>query len=73
MMATETPLEKTSDFATTSLDEIVIRDQANGEISELAVHAEGEERTTWFIWLLILSSSISGLLFGTLLDRLNAI
>ncbi|KAH8112823.1 general substrate transporter [Phellopilus nigrolimitatus] len=37
---------------------------ANGELSELTVVAEGEERTTWFIWLLVLCCSISGLLFG---------
>ncbi|KAA1475306.1 general substrate transporter [Dentipellis sp. KUC8613] len=37
---------------------------AGGEISELVVVAEGEERTTWFVWLLVLCSSISGLLFG---------
>lgn len=36
----------------------------NGEISELTVVAEGEERVTWFIWILIACSSISGLLFG---------
>ncbi|KAF9813399.1 hypothetical protein IEO21_05633 [Rhodonia placenta] len=37
---------------------------AAGEISELAVVAEGEERTTWFVWLLVCCTSISGLLFG---------
>lgn len=37
---------------------------ANGEISELAVIAEGEERTTWFVWMLVACTSISGLLFG---------
>jgi SP family myo-inositol transporter-like MFS transporter 13 len=35
-----------------------------GEVSELVVAAEGEERTTWFVWLLVFCSSISGLLFG---------
>ncbi|KAI0342397.1 general substrate transporter [Trametopsis cervina] len=35
-----------------------------GEISELAVVAEGEDKTNWFIWLLVLCTSISGLLFG---------
>ncbi|KZT00707.1 general substrate transporter [Laetiporus sulphureus 93-53] len=35
-----------------------------GQISELAVVAEDEERTTWFVWLLVCCSSISGLLFG---------
>ncbi|QRW04821.1 Sugar (and other) transporter [Ceratobasidium sp. AG-Ba] len=40
------------------------RDQATGEISEAAVRAEGEEKVTWFVWILVLASSISGLLFG---------
>ncbi|KAG5341440.1 hypothetical protein C0989_010380 [Termitomyces sp. Mn162] len=40
------------------------RDIDTGEISELAVVAEGEERTTWFVWMLVLCSTISGLLFG---------
>ena len=39
---------------------------ANGGISELSVIAEGEERTTWFVWLLVACTSISGLLFGKL-------
>ena len=34
-------------------------------IDELAVVAEGEERTTWFVWILVACSTISGLLFGT--------
>ena len=37
---------------------------AAGELSELAVIAEGEDKTSWFIWLLVLCTSISGLLFG---------
>lgn len=44
--------------------EDVIRDIDSGEISEIAVVAEGEERATWFIWILVLCSTISGLLFG---------
>ncbi|KAG6896153.1 hypothetical protein C0992_009945 [Termitomyces sp. T32_za158] len=40
------------------------RDMDTGEISELAVVAEGEEKTTWFVWILVLCSTISGLLFG---------
>ncbi|KAF8514709.1 general substrate transporter [Hysterangium stoloniferum] len=40
------------------------RDPATGEMSEMTVVAEGEERTTIFVWLLVLVSSISGLLFG---------
>lgn len=37
---------------------------AMGEISEFAVTLEGEERTTWFVWLLVCCCTISGLLFG---------
>ncbi|CAE6511689.1 unnamed protein product [Rhizoctonia solani] len=42
----------------------VVRDQATGEISEAAVRAEGEETVTFFVWILAIASSISGLLFG---------
>ncbi|KAG8710549.1 myo-inositol transporter, partial [Ceratobasidium sp. 423] len=42
----------------------IMRDQATGEISEAAVLAEGEEKVTFFVWMLVLASSISGLLFG---------
>ncbi|KAI0298359.1 general substrate transporter [Multifurca ochricompacta] len=42
----------------------ITRHLVAGEISELLVVAEGEERTTWFVWLLVFCSSISGLLFG---------
>ncbi|KAK7442980.1 hypothetical protein VKT23_015924 [Stygiomarasmius scandens] len=42
----------------------VLHDIDSGEINELAVVAEGEERTTWFVWILVACSSISGLLFG---------
>ncbi|KAF8965817.1 hypothetical protein BDZ97DRAFT_1757090 [Flammula alnicola] len=42
----------------------VLRDIDSGEINELAVVAEGEERTTWFVWILVMCSTISGLLFG---------
>jgi SP family myo-inositol transporter-like MFS transporter 13 len=65
--------EKRSSADRTSLDkglhgttnlEDVIRDIDTGEINELSVVAEGEERTTWFVWILVLCSTISGLLFG---------
>ncbi|KAF9531200.1 general substrate transporter [Crepidotus variabilis] len=39
-------------------------DLDSGEINEFAVVAEGEERTTWFVWILVMCSTISGLLFG---------
>jgi MFS transporter, SP family, solute carrier family 2 (myo-inositol transporter), member 13 len=42
----------------------IFQKNRDGEISELVVVAEGEERTTLFVWLLIFCSSISGLLFG---------
>ncbi|KAF8879825.1 general substrate transporter [Infundibulicybe gibba] len=41
-----------------------MRDINTGEINEMAVVAEGEERTTWFVWILVSCSTISGLLFG---------
>ncbi|KJA23746.1 hypothetical protein HYPSUDRAFT_39576 [Hypholoma sublateritium FD-334 SS-4] len=46
-----------------SLDNI-LRDIDSGEINELAVVAEGEEKTTWFVWILVMCCTISGLLFG---------
>jgi len=46
----------------------VMRDIDTGEINELVVVAEGEERTTWFVWILVLCSTISGLLFGAFLS-----
>ncbi|KAF8179882.1 general substrate transporter [Pholiota molesta] len=42
----------------------ILRDSDSGEINELAVVAEGEEKTTWFVWILVMCSTISGLLFG---------
>lgn len=42
----------------------VTRCTAAGEISEFAAVVEGEERTTWFVWLLVCCCTISGLLFG---------
>ena len=42
----------------------IVHDIGKGEINELAVVAEGEEKTSWFIWMLVCSSAISGLLFG---------
>lgn len=52
-----------------SLDHI-LRDIDSGEINELAVVAEGEERTTWFVWILVMCSTISGLLFGESIEHL---
>jgi SP family myo-inositol transporter-like MFS transporter 13 len=55
-----------TDDSTNGADSLkdVIRDIDSGEINELAVVVEGEERTTWFVWILVLCSTISGLLFG---------
>lgn len=44
---------------------------------DLAIVADGEDRTNFFIWLLVVCSSISGLLFGALthiwaVDMVNA-
>jgi len=46
------------------LEDIIRNTAIAGEISEFAVIAEGEERTTWFVWLLVCCCTISGLLFG---------
>jgi hypothetical protein len=59
---TQHPLPKAHDV-TNNLDDVG-HDIDSGEINELVVVAEGEERTTWFVWILVLCSSISGLLFG---------
>jgi SP family myo-inositol transporter-like MFS transporter 13 len=42
----------------------LFKSDAYGEISEAAVVAEGEEKTTWFVWALVCCCSVSGLLFG---------
>lgn len=46
----------------------LVHDIDAGKINELAVVAEGEEKTTWFVWILVLCSTISGLLFGASLS-----
>lgn len=55
---------KTSEGYVEPLGDDIAEKFAAGEISEVVVVAEGEERTTWFVWLLVFCSSISGLLFG---------
>ena len=55
---------KTRDGYVEPLGDNIAKKIAAGEISELVLVAEGEERTTWFVWLLVICSSISGLLFG---------
>ena len=50
------------------LEDAVRNKTAAGEISEFAVVAEGEERTTWFVWILVCCCTISGLLFGEYLN-----
>ncbi|CAE6420142.1 unnamed protein product [Rhizoctonia solani] len=53
-----------------SIDDAVVevmRDQQTGEISEAAVRAEGEEKVTFFVWVLVLASSYdTGVISGTL-------
>lgn len=42
-------------------------DKGSIEILELAIVAEGEERTSWFVWMLVAVCTISGLLFGKII------
>lgn len=62
-----------ADVSTNEADSLedVIRDIDSGEINELVVVAEGEERVTWFVWILVLCSTISGLLFGEWIRQLS--
>jgi hypothetical protein len=46
---------------------------AHGELDELTVVAEGEERTTLFVWLLVSCATISGLLFGESIAMIRCI
>ena len=41
-----------------------MQERFSDEFTEAAVVAEGEDKNTWFVWLLVLCTSISGLLFG---------
>ncbi|KAG6873394.1 hypothetical protein C0995_016204 [Termitomyces sp. Mi166 len=59
----EEPRSSVEKDTVTELSDLA-RDIDTGEINELTVVAEGEEKTTWFIWILVLCSTISGLLFG---------
>ncbi|KAF8589738.1 general substrate transporter [Ramaria rubella] len=56
--------EKRVDSSLEKNEDVLGRDIVLEEISEMTVVAEGEERTTIFVWLLVCVSSISGLLFG---------
>ncbi|TFY62941.1 hypothetical protein EVJ58_g3541 [Rhodofomes roseus] len=60
----ELKLKKEDSKGIDSVTEDVAKTLAAGEVSELVVVAEGEERTTLFVWLLVFCTSISGLLFG---------
>ncbi|TEB32804.1 hypothetical protein FA13DRAFT_1731329 [Coprinellus micaceus] len=53
-----------SDTHDGKLEDVKISDVGVGDVNEEEIVAEGEERTSWFIWLLVLCSAISGLLFG---------
>ena len=65
-MITEPVLWRSASNSLDSVTEDISKTLAAGEVSELAVVAEGEERTTWFVWTLVFCTSISGLLFGTI-------
>lgn len=54
---------KTRERYVDPLGDDITKKIAAGEV-EFVVAAEDEERTTWFVWLLVFCSSISGLLFG---------
>jgi MFS transporter, SP family, solute carrier family 2 (myo-inositol transporter), member 13 len=56
--------EKHQTKETSTRDEEIAQGVTAGETSKYAVEAEVEERTTWFVWLLVASCTISGLLFG---------
>ena len=60
--------DKTHDHDDSEKFKLKIEEQlqavGEGDINELEVVAEGEERTNYFIWLLVACSTISGLLFG---------
>ena len=62
------PLWRSALNSLDSVTEDISKTLAAGEVSELAVVAEGEERTTWFVWMLVFCTSISGLLFGTIVS-----
>jgi hypothetical protein len=53
-----------SDTHDGKLEDVKISDVGVGDVNEEEIVAEGEERTSWFVWLLVLCSAISGLLFG---------
>ena len=67
---TDTPQRVDSDdvvqiLNTSGLSDVKkFEDRVNVEILELAIVAEGEERTSWFLWILVAACTISGLLFG---------
>ena len=53
-----------SDTHDGKLEDVKIAGVGVEDYNEEEIVAEGEERTSWFIWLLVLCSAISGLLFG---------
>ncbi|PAV17927.1 general substrate transporter [Pyrrhoderma noxium] len=66
------PAEKEISSVTTSKEDDKINSKevtiehplTTGDLSEMTVIAEGEDRTTLFVWLLVFCCGISGLLFG---------
>jgi len=60
----KTPMEQEEKKRSDNQLEGVAQDSSSNELSALSMVAEGEDRTTWFVWLLVFCTSISGLLFG---------
>lgn len=52
---------------------IETQDITSKELTEQAIVAEGEDKITLFVWLLVISTSISGGLFGELLELFMSI
>ena len=73
------PAEKEISSVTTSKEDDKINSKevtiehplTTGYLSEMTVIAEGEDRTTLFVWLLVFCCGISGLLFGMRILRSN--
>lgn len=63
-MSSPGPFSDKPESAAIAKLQAVEQDLDAGEINELAVVAEGEEKTSWFVWSLVFCAAISGLLFG---------
>ncbi|KAJ3741614.1 major facilitator superfamily domain-containing protein [Lentinula detonsa] len=61
----QSPMQEKAEKQIPSSDEHIdlgdiLADFRGGEINEFAVIIEGEEKTTWFVWILVACASISG-------------